>query len=106
MKPTKTLACASALLMLLGSAAYAQTTTSPSASPSGTTALTAEQCKLAINKDKPECAKFQAQAPSSSTGSSGSMGTTGSGSVGSGSSGSSSMGAGSSTSGSSTTKTK
>ena len=102
MKPTKTLACASAVLMLLGSAAYAQTTTTPSGTtPSGTTALTAEQCKLAINKDKAECAKFQAQAPSSSTGSSGSMGTTGSGST-----GSSSMGAGSSSSGSSTTKTK
>ena len=87
MKPTKTLACATALMMLMGSAAYAQTSTSPSTTKSpGTSgaALTAEQCKMASNIDKPECAKFQAQAPSSSTKSPSS--STGSGSMGSGSS--------------------
>jgi hypothetical protein len=92
MTHTKTLACATALMMVLGSAAYAQTT-SPSTTPgTGSSGLspTAEECKTAAKMSLPECQKYrnQAQMPGSSTGttgsstgsgtSSGSMGTTGS----------------------------
>ena len=92
MTHTKTLACATALMMILGSAAYAQTTSPSTTSPStGSSGLspTAEECKTAAKMNLPECQKYrnQAQMPgSSSSGTAGATGTTGSGTSSSGSS--------------------